>query len=296
METDTSLKTRRLRMLPLVVFMLMPVSLHSKPSRNVGSTPGIATQISGYRDLAQKIIDLAVQGKAQNRSYDRLSAFTDTVGNRLSGSQNLDLAIKYMYNALIQDGLENVHLEPAKIPHWVMGQESAVMVLPRNHTMAILGLGSRIEAEVLVVESFEELRRHAGEAKGKIVVYNQRFVSYGQTVAYRADGASEAAKVGAVASLIRSVTPFSINSPHTGWQWYQPGVQQIPTACVTIEDAEMMARMARRGQKIVLRLHMGAQTLPDVDSFNTVAELVGSKHPEQVSAAGRVQNVSPLHK
>lgn len=68
-----------------------------------------------------------------------------------------------------------------------------------------------IEAEVLVVESFQELRRRGSEAKGKIVVYNQPFVSYEETVAYRADGASEAAKVGAVASLIRSITPFSIN-------------------------------------------------------------------------------------
>uniref|UniRef100_A0A8C1P9N2 Carboxypeptidase Q n=1 Tax=Cyprinus carpio TaxID=7962 RepID=A0A8C1P9N2_CYPCA len=146
----------------------------------------------------------------------------------------------------------------------------------------IINLAVYGKAEVMVVESFEELKKRASEAKGKIVVYNQPFVSYGETVAYRASGASEAAKVGAVASLIRSVTPFSINSPHTGWQWYQPGVPQIPTACITVEDAQMMARMARRGQRIVLRLTMGAQTLPDVDSYNTVAEITGSKHPEQV--------------
>ncbi|XP_062395588.1 carboxypeptidase Q-like [Sardina pilchardus] len=285
MGTDVSLKIKS-ALLPLILFTVL---CECKPSSDVRSLAGVAREIYGYRDVAQKIIDLAIYGKAQNRSYDRLSAFTDTVGNRISGSQNLELAIKYMYNALVQDGLENVHLEQVKIPHWVRGKESAVMVLPRNHTMAILGLGSSvgtpsqgIEAEVLVVGSFEELRRRAGDAKGKIVVYNQPFVNYGETVAYRANGASEAAKVGAVASLIRSITPFSINSPHTGWQWYQPGVAQIPTACITIEDAEMMARMAGRGQKIVVRLHMGAQTLPDADSFNTVAELVGSEHPEQV--------------
>ncbi|XP_030638236.1 carboxypeptidase Q [Chanos chanos] len=248
-----------------------------------------AKEIAGYADIAQKIIDLAVYGKAQNRSYEKLAVFTDTIGNRVSGSENLDLAIKYMYNALRLDGLENVHLEPVKIPHWVRGEESATMVLPRNHSMSVLGLGSSvgtpkegIEADVMVVESFEELKRRANEAKGKIVVYNQPFVSYGETVRYRADGASEAAKVGAVASLIRSITPFSINSPHTGWQWYQPGVPKIPTACITVEDAQMMARMARRGQRIVVRLFMSAQTLPDVDSYNTVAEIVGSTHPEQV--------------
>uniref|UniRef100_A0A672PS82 Carboxypeptidase Q n=1 Tax=Sinocyclocheilus grahami TaxID=75366 RepID=A0A672PS82_SINGR len=245
-----------------------PHSYDSKPLSE------ISKEVSKYSDIANQIIKLAVYGKAQNRSDERLAEFTDTIGNR---------------NALTRDGLENVHLELVKIPHWVRGEESVVMLLPRNHTLAILGLGSSvgtppggIEAEVMVVESFEELKKRASEAKGKIVVCDQPFVSYGETVAYRASGASEAAKVGSVASLIRSVTPFSINSPHTGWQWYQPGVAQIPTACITVEDAQMMARMACRGQRIVVRLTMGAQTLPDVDSYNTVAEITGSEHPELV--------------
>lgn len=83
--------------------------------------------------------------KAQNRSYERLAELTDTIGNGVSGSKDLDLAIKYMYNALTRDGLENVHLELVKIPHWVRGKENAVMLLPRNHTLTILGLGSSVE-------------------------------------------------------------------------------------------------------------------------------------------------------
>ncbi|KAJ1193215.1 hypothetical protein NDU88_002520, partial [Pleurodeles waltl] len=70
--------------------------------------------------------------------------------------------------------------------------------------------------------------------------------------------------------------------PHTGWQDYQSGVPKIPTACIAVEDAEMMQRMASRGTKISVRLKMGARTYPDADSFNTVAEIVGSKYPEQV--------------
>uniref|UniRef100_A0A8C5GZI6 Carboxypeptidase Q n=1 Tax=Gouania willdenowi TaxID=441366 RepID=A0A8C5GZI6_GOUWI len=218
----------------------------------------------------------------------RLTDFTDTIGNRVSGSHNLEMAIKYMYNALKQDGLD-VYLEPVKIPHWIRGNESAEMVLPRAKRLAILGLSSSvatppegIEAEVLVVQSFEELKKRASEAQGKIVVFNQPFVSYGETVAYRLNGASEAAKLGAVATLIRSITPFSINSPHTGMQSYQNGVKQIPTACITLEDAELMQRMAQRGQKIVVRLTMDAKSLPAADSFNTVAEIKGWQHPEQV--------------
>lgn len=106
--------------------------------------PETAKEIASYTKVAKSIIDLAVYGNAQNRSYERLADFTDTIGNRVSGSKNLDLAIKYMFSALRKDGLENVHLEPVKIPHWVRGEESAMMLQPRNHTMAILGLGSSV--------------------------------------------------------------------------------------------------------------------------------------------------------
>ncbi|XP_072459550.1 carboxypeptidase Q isoform X3 [Notamacropus eugenii] len=249
----------------------------------------IKEEIAGYQNVAKAIIDLAVYGKAQNRSYERLALLVDTVGPRLSGSKNLEKAIQIMYQNLVDDGLENVHLEPVKVPHWERGQESAVMLEPRNHSMSILGLGSSvgtppkgITAEVLVVSSFEELHRRASEARGKIVVYNQPYKGYPESVQYRVKGAVEAAKVGAVASLIRSVASLSIYSPHTGIQVYQDGVPQIPTACITVEDAEMMARMASRGIKIVIQLKMEAKNYPDTDSFNTVAEITGSKYPEQV--------------
>uniref|UniRef100_A0A8D2ZLN8 Carboxypeptidase Q n=1 Tax=Scophthalmus maximus TaxID=52904 RepID=A0A8D2ZLN8_SCOMX len=222
-------------------------------------------EVAGYAQVAKQIIDLAVFGAAQNRSYRRLADFTDAVGNRVSGSHNLEMAIKYMYNAMMQDGLD-VHLEPVKIPHWVRGDESAEMIMPRAKSLSILGLGSSvgtppegIQAEVLVVRSFDELKRRAGKAVGKIVVFNQPFVSYG------GDG-------GLPCGLSHSIC----------WQDYQDGVKRVPTACITVEDAELMWRMAQRGQKIVVRLTMGAKTLPDADSFNTVAEIRGWQHPEQV--------------
>ncbi|XP_032172505.1 carboxypeptidase Q isoform X1 [Mustela erminea] len=248
----------------------------------------IKEEIARYKDVAKAIINLAVYGKAQNRSYERLALLVDTVGPRPSGSKSLEKAIQIMYRNLQEDGLENVHLEPVKIPHWERGEESAVMLEPRVHKMAILGLGSSIgtppegiTAEVLVVTSFEELQRRAPEARGKIVVYNQPYVNYSKTVQYRVQGAVEAAKVGALASLIRSVASFSIYSPHTGIQEYQDGVPKIPTACITVEDAEMISRMASRGNRIVIQLKMGAKNYPDADSFNTVAEIIGSKYPEQ---------------
>ncbi|XP_042320873.1 carboxypeptidase Q [Sceloporus undulatus] len=279
-----------MKLLFLIVSMYLLGQNEGNPLSNKPRTfDNIKREIADYSDVAKKIINLAVYGKAQNRSYERLALFVDTIGPRLSGSKSLDLAIQYMYEALKKDGLENVHLEQVKIPHWERGEESAIMVQPRNHSLAILGLGGSIAtppegitAEILVVTSFNELHQRAQEAQGKIVVYNQRYTNYGETVLYRSQGAVEAAKVGAKAALVKSIAPFSINSPHTGIQSYAIDIPKIPVACVSVEDAELMARMSSRGTKVVVSLKMGAQTYPDADSFNTVAEIVGSKYPEQV--------------
>ncbi|MEI6592614.1 MAG: M20/M25/M40 family metallo-hydrolase, partial [Holophagaceae bacterium] len=108
------------------------------------------------------------------------------------------------------------------------------------------------------------------------------FKGYGHTVAYRHAGAARAAKFGAVASLVRSVGPVSLDTPHTGVMDYDPAYPKIPTAAVTIEAATQLHRMQDRGERIRLRLQMGAQTLPDAPSANVVGELRGSEKPEEV--------------
>jgi carboxypeptidase Q len=175
------------------------------------------------------------------------------------------------------------------VPHWVRGMESVEMLEPRPRRLPMLGLGGSvgtpqegITAGVLVVKSFDDLRGRAAEAAGKIVVFDAPFVTYGQTVVFRSRGAVEAARAGALASLIRSVTPFSIQCPHTGMMSYNPAVPKIPQAAITVEDAEMMDRMQHRGQKIVLRLRMSAEQLPDALSHNVVAEITGRETPEEI--------------
>lgn len=86
------------------------------------------------------------------------------------------------------------------------------------------------------------------QVPGKIVVYNEKYVSYGETVKYRSSGATKAAEFGAVAALIRSVTPSSLYTPHTGMQTYAENVTKIPVACITIEDATLLRRMSNRGK------------------------------------------------
>ncbi len=179
-----------------------------------------AGKISEYRPVADRLIQAAT---ATDFAHKRLAELCDTFGPRLSGTTNLEAAIDWVLAQMKDDGLENAHGEVVMVPHWVRGEESAELLGPVQQKMTMLGLGGSvatpregITAPVLVVRSFEELHRRAGEAKGRIVVFNAPFVSYGQTVAYRSGGAVEAAKAGAVASLVRSITPFSLQTPHTG--------------------------------------------------------------------------------
>lgn len=246
-------------------------------------------EISSYAPIVNKIINASTVGQFKGKTWNYLANFVDKFGNRIAGSRNLENAIDYMLNMSKENNLENVHGENVTVPHWIRGKEHAYLLRPRAKPLPMLGLGGSIAtprrgiiAHVLVVKSFDELKQKSQEAAGKIVVFNEEYVSYGETVKYRSYAAVEAAKLGAVATLVRSVTPFSIASPHTGWQDYSSNVTKIPTACITIEDAEMLNRMYNRGEKLLIYLYMEAHTLPDTVSRNTVAEIKGSTYPEKV--------------
>jgi len=246
--------------------------------------------IEAYRDEADKIINSAMNG---NEKFEYLSLFADTFGHRFSGSESLENSIDWIVEEMKKDGFDRVFTQDVKVPHWVRGEESATLVSPRRSDLPMLGLGGSvatpeegIEAEVLVVSSFEELKEKADQAKGKIVLYDVPFTSYGKTVQYRLNGAVEAAKVGAVASLIRSVGPFSMQTPHTGTSRYEEGVKKIPHAAITLEDAAMIHRMSNRGDTIRILLKMEAKTLPDATSRNIIAEIKGSEKPEEIVVFG----------
>jgi Zn-dependent M28 family amino/carboxypeptidase len=168
------------------------------------------------------------------------------------------------------------------------------MVEPLRRRLFILGLGGSIAtppegitAEVVPVSSFEELEKvgRSGVA-GKIVLYDAPFVTYGQTVAYRTNGASRAARLGAVAALVRSVTPRSLRDPHTGAMAYSDRDPKIPTAAVSVEDAMWIHGLARTGQHVRVHLSMEAHTEPDADSADVIGEIVGRDKPDEVVVMG----------
>jgi carboxypeptidase Q len=242
--------------------------------------------LEAYREPARRIID---ESRSSTFAWDRLAELGDTFGNRLSGSENLAAAIKWAADRMRQDGLENVRLDPVKVPHWVRGAEGLEIIAPGRHPVAMLGLGNSIgtppdglEADLLIVRNFQELDAAGDHAKGRIVLFNVPFTTYGDTVVYRGDGPSRAAARGAVAALIRSVGPPGLRTPHTGALRYADGQPQIPAAAVSTEDADRLQRMHNRGIRIRLRLRMEARFLPDADSFNLIAEIRGRELPDEI--------------
>ena len=270
-----------------------PIGPQAQPA--VSPTPLVpvpppTVNIDDYRTAAARIIGAAL---TSDRAYQRLAHLTDHIGNRLSGSASLERAIEWALVEMKRDGLDNVRAEKVMVPHWVRGEESLEMLSPVPRKLQMLGLGNSvatpvegITAEAVVVRNFVELDQLGERVRGKIVVYNSPYVDYGTTVTYRLLGAPRAARYGAVAALVRSITPVSLQTPHTGAMNYEPDQPKIPVAAITIEAAEFLQRMNDRGDHPRLRLKMEAKFLPDAESANVIAELHGSSKPDEIVLIG----------
>lgn len=225
--------------------------------------------------------------------YRRLAELCDTFGPRPSGSTNIAAAADWVLARLRDDGLENVHREVVRVRRWIRGPERVELLSPRSETLPVLGFGGTvatppggITAPVLVVTNFVELTQRATEAKGRIVVFNAPFTGYSDSVRYRWSGAVEAGRAGAVASGTRSITPFSLRTPHTGMMRYDDAVPKIPHFALATEDVERLARMQSRGQTPVLRVTLSAAFGEEVEDANLIAELRGRERPDEVVVVG----------
>ena len=258
----------------------------ASPTPTPTPLPPPTVNIDGYRAAAARIIGAAL---TSDRAYERLAHLTDHIGHRLSGSKGLERAIEWAVTEMKRDGLDNVRKEKVMVPHWVRGEESLEMLTPLPRNLQMLGLGNSvgtpaegISAEAVVVRNFAELDRLGEKVRGKIVVYNAPFTTYGATAIYRLQGASRAARYGAVAALVRSITPVSLQTPHTGAMNYDPNQPKIPVAAITIEVAELLQRLNDRGERPRLKLRMEAKFLPDAESANVIAELKGTEKPDEI--------------
>ena len=280
-----------------------------------GAGYGQTAEDSGMiRRLADTIL-------TDNKTYGNLRALTKTVGQRLSGSAGYYKAEKWGQAALGDAGSDKVWLQECMVPHWTRGGKDTASFAWSGGASAkgmslrggldVLTLGNSvgtgpkgITAPVVLIHNFDELEQHKDELKGKIVFYNykfnplfvQTFQAYGDAVRYRGAGASRAAKYGALAVLVRSMSSSVDNNPHTGALNYSDSTQKIPAAAVGLKDADRLADLLETfgGQDVKVYLRTNAKMLPDTLAHNVIGEIRGSEFPnEYITVGGHLDSWDP---
>ena len=259
----------------------------------------LAAPLSG-QSPAERIIATELAG---SQAYETLSYLTDHIGARPSGSKGAALAVRWATERFSSWGID-VRNERVRVPHWVRGQESASIVSHNDQRLVLTALGGSvatpakgITANVIEVNSFDELKTLGDAVKGKIVYFNnpmdmalvtarRSFEAYRRAVIFRTEGASRAAAYGAAAVLIRSVGSASLRTPHTGTVRYDANLPKIPAAALTAEDAMLVHRLIGRGEQVRVHLTLLSKVLPDVDSANVIAEIRGSEKPDEIVLIG----------
>ncbi|MFM2145270.1 MAG: hypothetical protein RL732_106 [Bacteroidota bacterium] len=236
-------------------------------------------------------------------AYENLRALCKNVGGRLAGSPQMIKAEAWGVAALKRAGADKVFLQECKVPHWVRGaKESAYYIMNgKKVELDVLALGNSVgtgtkgvSAPVLLINDFDELEKRKDEVKGKIVFYNYKFdprfirtfQSYGDAGRYRGQGPSRAARYGAVAVIVRSMSHATDNNPHTGATNYDTAYAKIPALAVGLKDADRLAAVLEQNKPVNVVMHSYAEQLPDVTGHNVIGEWVGTESPEQIITIG----------
>ncbi|MBV8199568.1 MAG: M20/M25/M40 family metallo-hydrolase, partial [Acidobacteria bacterium] len=263
-----------------------------------GTVPPPTSQVLAdeIQDTAVALRDGALKG---TKAFSLVSSLTTEVGPRLAGSAGDRLAVAWAVRTLKSLGFSNVHAEKVMVPRWERGAESGEITAPYPQRVALTALGGSvgtkapIEAAVVEVAGLEALDKlDAAKVKGKIVFFNtptertRDGSGYGKAVGVRADGPSRAAKLGAVAVVIRSIGTDANRLPHTGGLHYENGVAKIPAAALSSPDADLLAAELAGGKPVRFRLRLGAHTLPAAESANVIGEIPGREKPEEIVLLG----------
>ena len=243
----------------------------------------------------------------KGRSYSWLNYLSKNIGARLAGSEAEKKAVAWAKAELEKLKLDKVWLQPVIVPHWVRGEkeEARIETVHGNFKVAICALGGSIAtskdgllAEVIEVKSLKEVEELGDKVKGKIVFFNrampadkiETMKAYGATVDQRYSGARVAGKYGAVGAIVRSMNLKIDNYPHTGSMSYGENAEneKIPTAAISTNGAELLSKLLEQKDKMKLKFYFkqGCEILPEVESFNVIGELKGSKYPDEIIVVG----------
>ena len=290
-----------------VLVLSLPVQAQSKSRRTkakasvpaaVRPTPPPTAPVPVSDSVAiRRIFDEAL---LRGQSYQNLRELTGTIGARLSGSPQAQMAVEWGRLTMEKAGFDKVYLQEVMVPHWIRGAKEKAQIIGNKgkeikaNVCALgssIGTNGKLKAGVVEVKSFDELKALPDAAvKGKFVFYNRPFddaliepgQAYGGAVGQRAIGAVEAAKRGAVGALVRSMTSSRDDFPHTG----NMRAATIPAAALSTNSADELSLLLKAAPDLQFELEMSCETLPDEKSYNVVGELRGSKFPQEIITIG----------
>jgi carboxypeptidase Q len=258
------------------------------------------------RRIADEVL---LNGKA----YDNLRYLTKQIGQRLSGSAGMVKAERWGLGVMQQNGADKAWLQECKVPHWVRGGKDEAHAMygsgsKKTKSLDVLALGNSkgsglkaISANVIEVSSFNDLETKKDQVKDKIVFYNypfnktfaKTFQAYGDAVKYRGAGPSTAAKYGAKAAIVRSMSESTDNNPHTGSLRYDSTYPLIPAVAVGLQDADWLSNQLKTGA-VTVTIKTNGHFLPDTTGHNVIGELKGSQFPDEyITIGGHLDSWDP---
>lgn len=254
-------------------------------------------KLAHYQTIADSMISSVL---GEEKGYEMFLEMCE-IGPRLGGSEELLQAIDWAKAKFEAMGVDSVWLQPVEIPLWVRGDIETASITNsdeyegRELNIASLGRSvgtpaDGITAQVVEVKSLEEAAALGDKAKGKIILYNRpldktkvnTFYGYGGAVDQRAYGAIEAAKVGALGVLVRSISTQYDNVPHVGVMRYEEGVTQIPASAIGQVDADFLSKAIKDDPNLEVTMIMDCANKGMATTYNVIAEITGTEYPEEI--------------
>ncbi|MDB5262476.1 MAG: peptidase [Adhaeribacter sp.] len=238
------------------------------------------------------------------KSYESLRFLCTQIGPRLSGSTGAVKAVAWTKRLMEGYGFDRVYLQEVMVPHWERGEKEKATIKWANQKQDVpvcalggsVGTGKKgITAPVVEVHTFEELKALGrAQVQGKVVFFNrpmnpaytETFLAYRDAVNQRSSGAIEAAKLGAVGVIVRSMNLALDDFPHTGSTRYEEGGIKIPAVAISTNGAELLSRQLKAAPNLQFYFKMNPQTLPDALSHNVIGEIKGAEHPDEIILVG----------
>ena len=236
-------------------------------------------------------------------SYDWLRTLTLDIGARISGSPQAAAAVEFTYQVMDTIGLDTVWKQPVEVPHWNRGEPEIVRIVNSSYgtiDLQALALGNSqgtgpkgLHANVIEVQSLDEVEKLGSEIKDKIVFYNRpmdptfirTFYAYGSAVDQRGAGASKASEYGALGVLVRSMASNKDYFPHTGGMYYKEGVNKIPAIAISTKDADLLSEILQK-EPVQIYMRNTSGMLKNKQSYNVIGEIRGSEFPDEIIAVG----------